>query len=191
MPRMQDRKGSRYVIAVALLGVIGLTGCQDTIPKEALQLTQESLEQRQIQTRRFDTNDEATILSASAAVLQDLGFTLDESETNLGLIVASKNRGAVEAQQVVAAILISALSAAAGGSSAAMPWDDNQKIRVSLVTHIVGEENKSTRVRITFQRLVWDTYGQLSKAESLTDPVMYQEFFAALSKAVFLEAHDI
>ena len=69
-----------------------VAGCQQKIPKEALQLTQESLAQRQAQTRRFDTSDETMLLSASAAVLQDLGFNLDESETELGLVVKVRSR---------------------------------------------------------------------------------------------------
>ncbi|MCH8926584.1 MAG: hypothetical protein IH924_10715, partial [Proteobacteria bacterium] len=98
-----------FVTAVLAVGLLVVAGCQQKIPKEALQLTQESLAQRQAQTRRFDTTDEAMLLSASAAVLQDLGFNLDESETKLGLVVASKNRDATEAGQVIGAILIAAL----------------------------------------------------------------------------------
>ena len=168
-----------------VIGGFALTACEKGIPKEALQLSAESLEQRQLQTRRFTTRDEPKILSASAGVLQDLGFTLDESETKLGLIVASKDRDATEAGQVAAMIIVALL----GGG--AMPIDKNQKIRVSLVTRPLGEKTTDTAVRITFQRIVWNTQGRMTKAESLTDPKMYQEFFERLSKAVFLEAHEI
>jgi hypothetical protein len=80
--------------AALVLAVTALGACEQGIPKEALQITPETLEQRQLQTRRFDTSDEAELLSASAALLQDLGFNLDESETDLGVIVASKDRDA-------------------------------------------------------------------------------------------------
>jgi hypothetical protein len=69
-----------------------MCGCNQTIPKEALRLSPESLSDRQMQTRKFDTKDEKFLLSASAAVMQDLGFTISESETKLGVIVAKKNR---------------------------------------------------------------------------------------------------
>jgi len=62
------------------------------------------------------------ILSAVAAVLQDLGFNLDESETKLGVVVASKDRDAVEAGQVVGAIVMAALF----GANAAT-FDKNRK----------------------------------------------------------------
>ena len=81
-----------------------LSGCQ-SIPKEALILSPTTLQERDQQSRYFDTQDEETILSASAGVLQDLGFTLDESETRLGFIVASKERDATNAGQVAVARL--------------------------------------------------------------------------------------
>lgn len=174
-----------FVTAVLAVGLLVVAGCQQKIPKEALQLTQESLAQRQAQTRRFDTSDEIMLLSASAAVLQDLGFNLDESETRLGLIVASKDRDATEAGQVIGAIFIAALF------GASVPIDKTQKIRASLVTRPFGESGDKTAVRVTFQRIVWNNQGRVSKTEALTEPEIYQEFFAKLSKSVFLEAHKI
>jgi hypothetical protein len=46
-------------------------------------------------------------------------------------------------------------------------------------------------VRVTFQRIVWDDRGKISKVEKLGDPVLYQTFFDKLGKAVFLEAEKI
>ncbi len=171
--------------AILAAGLVLIAGCEQTIPKDALQLSPESLAQRQAQTRRFDTADEAMLLSASAAVLQDLGFNLDESETELGLVVASKDRDATEADQVVGAVLIAVLI------GASVPIDKVQKIRASLVTRPFGESGDKTAVRVTFQRVVWNTAGQVSKSEALTEPELYQEFFSKLSKSIFLEAHEI
>lgn len=161
-----------------------LTACAQKIPPEALQLSPESLERRQIQTRVFETNEEAELLSASAALLQDLGFNLDESEVDLGVIVASKDRDATEADQVAASIVLAVLF------GAAMPWDDEQKIRAAVITREL-EGRDGFAVRLTMQRIVWNTQGQVSKTEPLDDPAMYQEFFSKLSKAVFLEAQEL
>ena len=172
-------------VAAALIFTLGLGACLHVIPPEALKLTHESLERREAQTRRFETGDEARLLSASAGVLQDLGFTLDESETRLGLVVASKDRDAVEAGQVAFKILFLILL------QSDLPIDQKQKIRVSLVTRPVGDEAKHINIRVTFQRIVWNDRGEISRREFLDDPKMYQEFFAKLSKAVFLEAHPV
>ncbi len=172
-------------LAVLLVVPLGLAACAQSIPKEALQLSSESLEKRQLQTRRFDTRDEASMLSASAQVLQDLGFILDESETKLGVIVASKDRDATETAQVVGAVLVALLT------GAVVAIDDTQKIRASLVTRMVNPAQPYISVRITFQRIVWNTQGQVSKLEELAEPEIYQGFFDKLSKAVFLEAHQL
>lgn len=147
-------------------------------------LQPEALSLRRLQTRKFDTSDEKEILRASLGVLQDLGFEIDEAQSKLGVLVGSKDRDATDPMQITANI---AFSVFAGGQPG--PVDRNQKIRVSLVTHVLSPHE--SQVRVTFQRTVWDTQGNISRAEALTDPELYQEFFSKLSKALFLEAHGI
>ncbi len=172
-----------FLTYLILLASISLVACTQTIPKGALQLTKESFELRQLQTRSFDTSSEKKLLVAGAGVLQDLGYNIDESETDLGVIVGSKDRDATETKQVAGAVLIAALS------GVSVPIDKNQKIRASLITYPTGK--KTTKLRVTFQRIVWNTRGQVSKIQSIEDPHIYQEFFDKLSKAVFLEANEI
>ena len=172
-----------FTIGLFFISIVsGMSGCATTIPKEALALSPTSLEDRQMQTRYYEGSKENDILSASAGVLQDLGFQIGESETKLGVIVASKERDATETGQVVGAVVIALL----GGG--AVPIDKKQKINASLV---VKPEKNGYNVRITFQRLVWNTENQLTKIEGLKDPEMYQEFFDRLSKSIFLEANKI
>jgi hypothetical protein len=170
----------------ALLTLLALlAACQPQVPKEALQLSPESLAQRQMQTRRFDTENEKKVLAACAAVLQDLGFQLDDSETELGLVVASKTRSAVSAGQIVGAIFLAALT------GAVVPTDKDQKMRACLVTCPSVTNKQSVAVRVTFQRIVWNSNGQVTRREGLDDPKIYQEFFDKLSKSLFLEANEI
>jgi len=115
-------------------------------------------------------------------LLQDLGFNLDESETELGLISASKDRDATDKGQVAGAVFMALMF----GVSSRI--DDVQKIRVCVVTRPVRDV---INVRVTFQRVVWDNYGHISKLEQIDDIEIYQEFFEKLSKAVFLEANQI
>lgn len=246
-------------VAVLGLALIALTGCANhsQISKDMLTLAPESMKMRQLQTKRYDTNDEKMVLSSSASVLQDLGFQLDESAPDLGIIVGSKQRDATDAAQVTMAIFIAAM----GGGN--MPIDQHQTIRVSLVTapmprpkepgnakpqaaltsekitavcaqlsaklqksisddlskvmapadaqatgkrmsdqtvKALGEDLTqrmkmqdfgATRVRVTFQRVVVNTQGQVTRMEALQTPELYQEFYEKLSKSVFLEANDI
>lgn len=174
---------SKIKRAVALSVLIILAGCQ-TIPADALRLSPESLKERQLQTRFFDTEDEMKVLAACTALLQDLGFNIEETESKLGLVVGSKDRSAVSAGQVFGAILLSAFT------GAPVPWDKNQKMRASIVTRPIGEEKKRVAVRVTFQRIVWNSQNQVSRREGLNDPKIYQEFFDKLSKSLFLEAQE-
>jgi hypothetical protein len=174
----------RSLIICGTAALLAQTACKPGIPKDALALSPQSLADRQLETRRFATIDEKMLLAASAAVLQDLGFTIENSETAVGLVVASKDRDASEAGQVVAAVAVAVLL------GVYMPTDRNQKIRASLVTAPVGD-GMSTRVRITFQRVVWNTQGQVSKSEALREPTLYQTFFDKLSQSVFLQANGI
>jgi hypothetical protein len=176
-------RSSQKLISLGLCLLL-LAGCAAKIPKEALQLSPDSLQRRQTQTRVFETSAEAELLSASAALLQDLGFNLDESETDLGVIVGSKKRDATEAGQVAASIAVAVLF------GASMPWDDEQNIRAAVITRKLEERN-GYAVRLTMQRIVWNTQGQVSRTEPLDDPEIYQEFFAKLSKSVFLEAQEL
>jgi hypothetical protein len=122
------------------------------------------------------------LLSAIAGLLQDLGFTIDNSETELGLIVGSKDRSAVEGGQVVGKVMY---AIAFRGD---LPIDKVQRLRASVVTRPIADD---LAVRVTFQRIVWNDRGQISKLELIDDAQVYQEFFDKLSQAVFLEAHRL
>jgi len=141
--------------------------------------------------RQFETTNEKEIILASAGVLQDMGFTLDNSETDLGLVVASKDRDATNAGQVALATMSVVLSAFGGSSSDAFNYIDKvQKIRVSVVSKLNAEGDRVI-VRATFQRVVWNNMGNISRMETLKEPELYQGFFKKVSRAVFLEEQKI
>ena len=141
--------------------------------------------------KQYDTQDEKEIIAACAGVLQDLGFSLDDSESDLGLIVGSKNRDATDAGQVTLATMSVILSALGGGTSDAFSRiDKTQKIRASIVSKPSLDGSKIV-VRVTFQRIVWNARGDVSRMETLKDQSLYSGFFERLSKSVFLEAHSI
>ena len=172
--------------------VLVLTSCGSSIPKGAFKLTPELLQKRELKTRKYEGISEVDILSASAGVLQDLGFNLDESETKLGLIVGSKERDATEIGQEVwwwtKALLLK-------WTAFTDETDDYQKFRASVVIRVIRpiskDNDKTHYVSVTFQRIVWDTADKITKQETLDEPEIYQEFFDRLSKSVFLEGQKI
>lgn len=172
----------KKIIAIVL--IVSIAGCVN-MPDNLLATSPKSMERRQIESRKFAGIAEVNLASAVGAVIQDLGFTLEGSETKLGLIVAHKDRDAVQAGEVAAAVVIALL----GGRNTAISRD--QKIRVSVVVLPTADKVKeSWQVRATFQRIVTRT-DNTQFAETLEDPKLHTEFFEKLSKAVFLEAQKI
>lgn len=238
--------------AIVGLAVSTLSGCE-SIPKDALLLDAEAMNHRQIQTRVFETRDREAMLASAAAVLQDLGFGVDDSDVDLGVIAASKSRDASSGSQIAGAVFLALL-----GVDASSSLDHNQTIRVSMVMRGVGADKDqkitfngfsgsdreslrktiesvvaknlrasvdkdvlgkmaraastksvelleqdvgrriatstfkgSSSVRVTFQRVVFNVKGQVTRAEQVNDPEIYKQFFEKLSKSVYLEAHDL
>lgn len=191
------RSGNVIRIGICL-GLLGLpTGCvTHTEPAELFQLTAETPKHRAMQTRFFETPNEKELLSASAAVLQDLGFQVEESVHEVGFLRATKERSAREYGQYIQQALILLLSL----GKLMTPVDLHQKIAAGLITRPLNEEATRQEVRIVFYRVIWKGDGQANDQyippgeqhmEMVWDPEIYQQFFAKLSKAVFLEAHTI
>jgi hypothetical protein len=189
---------------VYLAGLMALTGCiTRTQPTELFQLTPESAANRAMQIRMFETSNERELLSASAAVLQDLGFQIEESVREVGFLRATKERSARERGQDMTRFLVAIGStplALFRSGPIILPVDLHQKIAASLIARPLNRDTTRYEVRIMFYRVVWKGDGAAGESaippgaqrmEMLRDPVLYQTFFAKLSKAVFLEAFTL
>ncbi len=78
---------SRHLLA--LLGLLSLAGCATTTPANIIGAGTQ-LEMRQIQTREYDTLDKAMTMRSVIATLQDLGFTIDQADAELGTMTATR-----------------------------------------------------------------------------------------------------
>jgi hypothetical protein len=166
-----------------------LVACQQNNNlKEALTWPPDLFKDRQLQTRVFEAIDEQKLLTASAAVLQDLGYTIDETDVRSGVIVCSRDRDVAETAEVILSVALEILSILVG-SPTSVPYDKTQKVLASLVTTPVDKQK--TAIRITFQHMIWDSDGNIRRKEQLNEPEIYQEFFSKLSKSIFLVAHEI
>lgn len=191
----------RSLIAVSVLFLASqLAGCiAPTEPHTLFQLAPESAANRAMQTRQFETKDEKELLSASAAVLQDLGFQVEESVREVGFLRATKERSAREHGQDISRFLLFLLTlplVLGQQPPIVTPVDLHQKIAGVLITRPINTEATRQEVRIVFYRVIWKGDGSSGnqqippgeqRMEMLRDPVIYQQFFAKLSKAVFLE----
>ena len=178
------------IVALAIL--LCLPGCGMTPNEYALELgkpPENAVKLRAVQTRRYDTVDETLLLISATQIMQDLGFTISESNGQLGIIGGSKQRDAEEAGQVAGSVALS-VALALLGAYVAPTWDKEQTIRATVVLTPL-ENSSQTDVRIFFDRLLTNNHGDLWRSEIILEPEIYQEFFAKFSEAVFLEGNEI
>ncbi len=80
---------SRLQQLLALLGLLFLAGCATSTPANVVGAGTQ-LATRQIQTREYDTLDKAMTMRSVIATLQDLGFTIDQADIQLGTVTATR-----------------------------------------------------------------------------------------------------
>jgi hypothetical protein len=178
-------------LMVVLAAAIPAAGCVNA-NSMAMQLgkpPEGAVNLRALQSRRFETTDEKAVLAASTQTLQDLGFTIAESSSDVGVVTASKQRDARETGQVAGQVMLM-VAMALTGSHYNPTWDQEQTIQVTLVASLIANSN-STEVRTVFDRILTNNHGVQWRAELIMDPPIYQEFYERLSKSIFLEAHEI
>ena len=141
------------------------------------------LKRRNVETRLFDTTNTKELLIASAQLLQDMDYTITESDTDIGVITATKNRE--KGSKAGKAVL--SFFAALNGQQAV--YEDKQKFYVSIVNTKANEHQIKTRV--TFARIIYNNLGNVVEIEKLDDPALYTEFFDKLAQSVFLTANNI
>ena len=166
-----------------------IAGCASTTSQLMLQpQAAGSAARAEFQTRLYETPDEGRILAACTALLQDMGFQVDEAASSLGVLSASKMRDAnrlTPGERFGAVILT--LGLLAGGYTAplalfTMNAGDPRpvNIEVGITTRKVGQGGGRVSVHVIFKE----------NSAHITEPAVYQEFFGHLSKALFLEARE-
>lgn len=179
------------VIAVVAAIALPLVGCMSAnqVAMEVGKPPAGAVELRNLQTRRFSTPDQMSLLQAAVQTLQDLGYTVTESSPDVGVLVASKQRDAHEAGQVGLQVALTIL-AAIGGRVHNPIFDKEQTINVTLVATPI-QNSQQIEVRASFDRWIVNNHGQKWKSELLMEPALYQEFFEKFSASAFLEAEKI
>lgn len=140
------------------------------------------LEKRQFQTRSYDCTDKALIMKAMLNVLQDEGFIVNNANPLLGFISGEKefdvNDKSID------------ISKDFGTSRGSLNW---KGVRVAVIesTANVTEYGKETKVRINFKRKLLNVYGNAQVINDIDDENYYQDFFAKIDKAIFIQKQKI
>ena len=148
-----------------------LGGCA-TLPGSEAFFDPVTLEQRQIQTRLYESSDNTRVLQASIALLLDNGFQINQAENRLGWVHAYK-----------------VVRSKAGQDDAFSLWIG--VFYATVVTGTAHEHADATRVRVTFHGADFSKPQAAGDFHLVETPEIYQEFFNRLSRALFLGEQQI
>jgi len=173
---------------ILLMPLLLVAGCAPTA-SHLLARPEGAPAQHEFQSRRLETADEKQVLAVCTALLQDMGFQVDEAAAALGVLSASKLRDAnrlTSGERIAVTVVSWGLIAGIYTAPLALFLMDADSAKPVNI-----------EVGITTRRTSHDDGGQVSvtvvfkeNAAPVDDPAVYQEFFDHLSKALFLEARQ-
>lgn len=168
------------VLILASIILIGLPLSANANGKPKATTTQ--LEKRTFQTRNFDNMDKTTVMKAMLNVLQDEGFIVNNANPLLGFISGSKEFDVSDKTIDIEKEF--------GTGRSSLAW---KGIRVATIeaTANVSEFGKEIKVRINFKRKLLNTYGNAQFIDEISDEKYYQDFFAKVDKAMFIQKQKI
>lgn len=170
------------LFAVVIIAAIPVQAKKNYSYKAAPPPQKTQLEKRQIQTREYDSTDKAMVMKAMLNVLQDEGFIVNNANPLLGFISGDKefdvNDRSINIQKEF------------GASKASLNWSG---VRVAVVeaTANVTEYGEQMKVRVNFKRKLLNVYGNAQSIDDIDDEKYYQNFFADVDKAIFLQKQKI
>lgn len=169
-------------IAAAAAGCASGSGARAMLPTSPLDL-------RVAQSRVFDTADNRLVLKAALNALQDAGFTIRQTDAELGLVTAiaewqlrSRNTGLRVFKWVAAPFTY--------GASLLIPTGRNEFATIEANVNVTREAGR-TRARVSLVSRVADAEGNVRRVEAIADPLAYQSLLARLDKAIYLEREGL
>jgi len=171
------------VSRAALLLVVSalLAACVADVPPPKTQL-----QVREFQTQTFDTADSQLVLKAMFNVLQDDGYVVKNAVTQLGLMTATKEIDLALGRSGPTAgdISNSMGSKLIVGQSEPTSY---RKVEIHDFTGNVSEFGEQTKVRVSVQRKILDSRGNVVEVKPIEDLTFYQDFFSRMAKSVYLQ----
>jgi hypothetical protein len=162
-----------FIAAFGALAVI-CTGCAHRAQDEMTQL-----QIREIQTRTFAAKDAKAVLKEMINVLQDDAFIVKNANLDLGLLTGEKDSELENGWEKWMTVI-------AAGRNAT--WTKNGVTEISANVTQFGDD---TRVRINFQRKIFDNHGRVIEVKQIYDQQYYQEFFDKVHKGLFIQEEKL
>ena len=169
-------------ILVLLLACLTIAAvfAQKTCATEEIIKTQ--LEKREFQTRTFESADKTMIMKAMLNVLQDEGFIVNNANPLLGYISGTKDFDVTDKSVDVKKEF--------GTSKGKLNWAGVHVATIEATANVT-EYGKEIKVRINFKRKLLNMYGNPQSISEIDDAAYYQDFFAKVDKAIFIQKQKI
>lgn len=168
-------------IPIAVATAILAQGCASAANAQRLPVTPMGV--REVQTRFFDGVSSTTAMKAVIDTLQDGGFTIDRTDSALGLIVGTRqNIHRPSSDQKALKYLAVGLTY---GLAALFPWGKSLAVEVEASVNVTAIDD-GVRVRVALQRRTLDKNGRAEKSEALTEGILYQDLFELLGRSLFV-----
>lgn len=154
------------------------TACVTATRPPPTQLSQ--VQTRQLQTRQYQNITVLDAMKAVSAVLQDEGYTIDSSNTELGLITGSREISDVDT----------------GTRDAQLFWvgiaKDYRSARKWKATTNIQEIGKNViRIRISLLEQELNEGGGVIYSQPVVEGKIYQTIFSKMDKSVFLQKNKL
>lgn len=150
---------------------------------QAIRPVKTQLQIREFQTYTFDTADTKLVMKGLFNVLQDDGYVVRNAVVELGLITATREVDLAPGRSGQPVLAIGGVLGNRGPQEVPIA----EKIEVRDFTGNVSEFGERTRVRVSFQRKILNSRGNLVEVAPIEDPLFYQDFFSRMDKSVYLQ----
>jgi hypothetical protein len=140
---------------------------------------------------RDSCHADAYFAAASAEILrtrflQDMEYNVDQIESPLGVISASKVSDADSTSEFTTRLLLDLLCGCGGSQFAA----DKHVITITTVVLPSLAVKGEFVTRITIQQITYDKQSRITSRSAIDDPEAYQRIFERLSKSLYIEVND-
>ena len=169
------------LLIISIFIIVGCAALQPIVE----QSTKSQLELREMQSRTINSTDIKFITKMILQVLQDDGYTIENLDSELGFFVASKkiDGGAEKYKLAVYDIYypIAIYKLATLGRNV-------QEVKATISVRVY---KNNTKIRASFNAKLVDKKGETQSIKTIDDLKFYQDFFAKVDKALFLEKNDL
>ncbi len=175
---MKGYSPRHLTLASLLIFTVFTSACVATKPQMA------TTQMRAMQTKEYQNTSQLVAYKALTDALLDKGFTIENSDSDAGVIVANITTTRINSVELVRKAITTVFTYG-------LNWvfgDNNVGDVVTLdISANVSELQATTKIRINAVAKLINSEGQITKAEIITEPDYYNSIFEQIDKSIFLQ----